>query len=208
MGEIAQLSKTDVAPEEFYGQFLPRVVSALAAVGGAVWTMNPEGQLALQYQVNIQETRLRDSEEHQAQHGRLLYKVLSDGEGMLVPPHSGPGEAADSATGVASYDQEAAAANPTDFLLLFGLLKTDLETAGLVGNLPALRHGGGHAAGLPAVPRADVRTGRRFLEEPPVAPLLAPADALDATRGLHPHRSRLAGSPRRPPTRSPTKGGG
>ena len=94
MAEIAQLSKTDVAPEEFYGQFLPRVVSALAAVGGAVWTLNPEGQLALQYQVNIQETRLRDSEEHQAQHGRLLYKVLSNGEGMLVPPHSGPGEAA------------------------------------------------------------------------------------------------------------------
>ncbi len=76
VAEIAQLTKTDVAPEEFYGQFLPRVVSALAAVGGAVWTMNPEGRLALQYQINIQETNLRDSEEHQAQHGRLLYKDL------------------------------------------------------------------------------------------------------------------------------------
>ena len=126
VGEIAQLSKTDVAPEEFYGQFLPRVVSALAAVGGAVWTLNPEGQLALQYQINIQETRLRDSEEHQAQHSRLLYKVLSDGEGMLVPPHSGPGDdRRRSAT-------TAPAANPTDFLLVFGLLKTDLETIGLV----------------------------------------------------------------------------
>ena len=63
VAEIAQLSKTDVAPEEFYGQFLPRVVSALAAVGGAVWTLNPEGRLALQYQINIQETQLRESEE-------------------------------------------------------------------------------------------------------------------------------------------------
>lgn len=52
VGEIAQLSKSDVAPEEFYGQFLPRVVSALAAVGGAVWTTNSEGRLALQYQVD------------------------------------------------------------------------------------------------------------------------------------------------------------
>ena len=33
VAEIAQLAKEDVAPQEFYGQFLPRVVSALAAVG-------------------------------------------------------------------------------------------------------------------------------------------------------------------------------
>ena len=92
VAEIAQLAKTNVAPEEFYGQFLPRVVSALAAVGGAVWTMNPEGQLALQYQINLQETHLRESEEQQAQHGRLLYKALSGGEAILVPPHSGPGD--------------------------------------------------------------------------------------------------------------------
>ena len=102
------------------------MVSALAAVGGAVWTLNPEGQLALQYQINIQETRLRESEEHQAQHGRLLYKALAGGEGMLVPPHSGPGQ-----TRSHSID-ETPAANPTEFLLVLGLLKTDLETVGLV----------------------------------------------------------------------------
>jgi multidrug efflux pump subunit AcrA (membrane-fusion protein) len=125
VAEIAQLSKTDVAPEEFYGQFLPRVVSALAAVGGAVWTLNPEGQLALQYQVNLQETRLRENEEHQAQHARLLYKALQSPEGMLVPPQSGPGQSD-------APDQEAIAANPTNFLVVLGLLKTDLETVGLV----------------------------------------------------------------------------
>jgi len=119
VGEIAQLTKTEISPEEFYSEFLGRVVSALAAVGGAVWTTNQDRQLALQYQINLQETRLRESEEDQAQHGRLLYKVLSTGEGMLVPPHSG------SADG-----QEAG--NPTDFLLVFGLLKTDLETLGVV----------------------------------------------------------------------------
>jgi hypothetical protein len=125
VAEIAQLSKADVAPEEFYGAFLPRVVSALAAVGGAVWALNPEGQLALQYQINLQETKLRESEERQAQHSRLLYKALSSPEGMLVPPHSGPGEAD-------QLDQQTPAANPTDFLLIFGLLRTDLETMGLV----------------------------------------------------------------------------
>ena len=126
VAEIAQLSKTDVAPEAFYSEFLPRVVSALAAVGGAVWALNPEGQLSLQYQINIHETKLRDDEEGQAQHSRLLYKALSSGEeGMLVPPHSGPGDAN-------PLDQQTAAANPTDFLLVLGLLKTDLETLGLV----------------------------------------------------------------------------
>lgn len=125
VGEIAQLSKQDVAPEEFYGQFLPRVVSALAAIGGAVWTVNPEGRLALQYQINIQNTNLRDDKEQQAQHSRLLYKMLSSGEGMMVPPHSGPGD-------LVQVGDETPVSNPTEFLLLFGLLKTDIETLGLV----------------------------------------------------------------------------
>ena len=89
VNEIAQLSKQNVTPEEFYGQFLSRVVTALAAVGGAVWTINDEGQLALQYQINLQQTNSHEDEEDQARHGRLLHKVLSSGEGMLVPPHSG-----------------------------------------------------------------------------------------------------------------------
>ncbi len=119
VGEISQLTKTEISPEEFYSEFLTRVVSALAAVGGVVWTANQDGQLALQYQINLQETRLREQEEAQAQHGRLLYKVFSGGEGMLVPPRSG-----------AEDGQQAG--NPTDFLLVFGLLKTDLETVGVV----------------------------------------------------------------------------
>ena len=121
VGEIAQLSKSEIAPEEFYGQFLPRVVSALAAEGGAVWTLNPEGRLALQYQIDLQKTGLREREEAQAQHGRLLYKALSSSEGLLVPPRSGPGG-----------EQDDQAANATDFLLVLGLLKTDLETVGVV----------------------------------------------------------------------------
>lgn len=132
VAEIAQLSKTAVTPEEFYGQFLPRVVSALAAAGGAVWTLNTEGQLALQYQINIQETGLRENEAGQAQHGRLLYKALASSEGLLVPPHSGPGDV-DLRDRLDQSDQEKTpAANPTDFLLILGLLKTDLETVGIV----------------------------------------------------------------------------
>ncbi len=119
VNEIAQLSKSSSTPEEFYGEFLPRVVSALAAIGGAIWTLEDQGRLTLQYQINLQQTKLRENEEAQMQHGRLLHKAIASGETILVPPHSGSGE----------NDE---AANPTDFLLVLGPLKTELETIGIV----------------------------------------------------------------------------
>ncbi|MDO4587155.1 MAG: hypothetical protein Q4C95_07650 [Planctomycetia bacterium] len=120
VSEISQISKTDIAPEEFHSEFLPRVISALAAVGGAVWTLNPNGQLALGYQVNLQQTKLHENEEANKQHSRLLYKMLNaQEESNIVPAHSGS-------------DNEDEAGNPTDFLLLFGVIKTELETFGLV----------------------------------------------------------------------------
>jgi len=119
VNEIAKLAKSELSPEEFHGEFLPRVVSALAAIGGAIWTIEDQGRLTLQYQINLQETKLRDSEENQIRHGRLLQKVMEGGEGMLVPPRSGTG----------GDDQ---AGNPTDFLLVLGPLKTELEVIGVI----------------------------------------------------------------------------
>ena len=120
VNEIAQLSKQNVSPGEFYSQFLGRIVTAMAAVGGAVWAINDDGQLALEYQINLQLANLHNNEEAQAYHGRLLTKVLAGSEGTLVAPHSG-----------AEGDQQAA--NPTDFLLVLAPLRTDLEAAGVVG---------------------------------------------------------------------------
>jgi len=120
VGEISSLTKQgDLTPQEFYGEFLNRVVAALAAVGGAVWTVNEDRRLALQYQINFHETGLRDDQEAQVQHSRLLYKAMAAPEGLLIPPHSG------------TADDEAAA-NPTDFLLLLGALRTDLEVVGVL----------------------------------------------------------------------------
>ncbi|MHB1033268.1 MAG: efflux RND transporter periplasmic adaptor subunit [Pirellulales bacterium] len=119
VNEIAQLSKSDVAPGEFYDHFLNRVVPALAAIGGVVWTVGDGGRLELQYQINLRETKLADNQEDQVRHGRLLHQVISSGEGMLVSPHSGAGD-----------DEQAA--NPTDFLLVLGPLKSDQEVRGVV----------------------------------------------------------------------------
>ncbi|MGW8258320.1 MAG: GAF domain-containing protein, partial [Thermoguttaceae bacterium] len=119
VAEIAQLSKSEISPEEFYSEFLNRLVSALAAVGGVVWTTNEDGRLALQYQINLQQANLRLREEDEARHSRLLYKALASGEGSLVPPHSGP-------------DDPEQPGNPTNYLLLLGPLKNDLQTVGVV----------------------------------------------------------------------------
>jgi hypothetical protein len=123
IGEIQALSRQNMAPGQFYEAFLNRVVSALAAAGGVIWTTGDNGQLGLQYQLNLQLTGLPQDEEKQKSHSRLLYKVLTNpdfagGQGALIPPHSGFG------------DEEAS--NPTEFLLVFGPLRTDLEMVGMV----------------------------------------------------------------------------
>lgn len=119
VNEIAQLSKSEMGPQEYYGELLNRVVSALAANGGAVWT-SEQGRLGVAYQIKLHESRLPEkSEEEQIQHGRLLQKVMTSGEGLLAPPFSG---ATDGEQG----------GNPTEFLLVLGPLKTELETVGVI----------------------------------------------------------------------------
>jgi hypothetical protein len=41
--EIADLSRSEIAPAEFYDAMLNKVVAALAAPGGAVWTLSDTG---------------------------------------------------------------------------------------------------------------------------------------------------------------------
>jgi multidrug efflux pump subunit AcrA (membrane-fusion protein) len=117
--EIAQLSRSDMSPAEFYDAFLTRVVAALAAVGGAVWTIGDGGALQLDYQQQIRETGLAESQERQTQHAKLLRRVMNSGEGAIIPPHSG------------GADDEAGG-NPTKFLLVLQPLRTDQQVAGIV----------------------------------------------------------------------------
>ena len=119
VAEIAQLSKSDVDPAQFYEALLSRAVSALVAQGGAVWTLDDDGRLQLRYQINLQGTGLADTDEGQSSHYRLLYKAMEDRDGMLVAPQSG-----------AQGDEEAA--NPTDWLLIIGPLSSDRDVQGVM----------------------------------------------------------------------------
>ena len=121
LGEIAGLSKQEIAPDEFHAEFLRRVVTALGAVGGALWIL--EGNtLALAYQIGFKEIQKEFSQhdDDHEKHARLLSRLLhSPDTGTLLPPHSGT-------------EGENEAGNPTEHLLIICPIRTELEIVGLV----------------------------------------------------------------------------
>lgn len=119
VGEIAQLSKSDLSPEEYYAAFLQRVIQALAAVGGAVWVVGEGGQPQLSYQINISPGLLDSDSEDAAKHVRLLSYILASKEAKLIPPMS-------------SASDERVGGNPTERLLVVAPMGHDGQTEGLV----------------------------------------------------------------------------
>lgn len=133
--QISELSRQDISPDRYYEEFLNRVVSALAAAGGAVWTLSDSGQLQLGYQINLRQTGLIENPIAQEQHGRLLHRVLSAptgpgfDEGAIVQPHSGFSADGDQ---IASGADEHAPANATDYLLVLAPIYNDQGAQGVV----------------------------------------------------------------------------
>ena len=117
--EITQLAQSDISLEEFYAGFLSRVVSALAAVGGAIWTPDDAGVLRLRQHVNLSETRLALDPAAAGRHARLLQASAAAGQPVLVAPEAA--EAGDARPG-----------NPTAFLLVLGTLRSLDGMPGLV----------------------------------------------------------------------------
>jgi hypothetical protein len=121
--EIAHLSEMDLQPQQYYGEFLQRVLTAIAAPAGAVWLRTPQGNLQLQYQINMQHVGLNRSESTREAHNKLLEEAFKKAQPGLIPPQSGlgPGEG-----GAAS------AGNPTDFVILLAPILVDKQLEGIV----------------------------------------------------------------------------
>jgi multidrug resistance efflux pump len=117
--EINQLSRAAIPVEQFYEEFLRRVVSALAAQGGAIWTAAENGDLEMQYQINDPAGSPEDAAALQRPHEALLKNVLASKQATLVPPKSG------------SRDAESAG-NPSDFLLVLATIEVDQQAVGVI----------------------------------------------------------------------------
>ncbi len=119
VSEIAQLSKGDLGPEEYFPAFLQRIVSALAAHGGAVWVVRDGRRLDLAYQIKMSEALLASDSEDAQRHFGLLTRIVATGEASLIPPYSGTAD-------------EHGAANLTQYLLVLAPMRSDNQVEGIV----------------------------------------------------------------------------
>ncbi|HEY2413480.1 MAG TPA: HlyD family efflux transporter periplasmic adaptor subunit [Pirellulaceae bacterium] len=132
--EITKLSAQDISPDEFYSGLLARIVSAMAATGGAVWLKTENGQLKLQFQINLANSGIDSSARSRSQHSLLLKNVVDSGQALLAPPSSGKNT--DSSPG-----------NPTESLIVLAPFVVEDESQGLIeifqrpGGAPSAQRG-------------------------------------------------------------------
>ncbi|MDG1513534.1 MAG: HlyD family efflux transporter periplasmic adaptor subunit [Mariniblastus sp.] len=118
--EIRQLAHANSTVDEFMDGFTPRITTALASVGAAIWLIDSEsGTLALKYYVNVPPVLRLNDQAAAIEHQRLLKKTLDTQQASLVQPASGG--YGDKPTG-----------NPTDHLLILQPLTIDKTAVGLV----------------------------------------------------------------------------
>jgi hypothetical protein len=121
--EVARLSELDLLPADYFGEFLKRVLTALAAPAGAVWMRTPQGNLQLQYQINLQNLGLNRSEEAQQAHQELLRLAFQQPRPLHLPPQSFAGQ---------TEPGRVAPGNPTDCLLLLVPIQVESQVDGLL----------------------------------------------------------------------------
>ena len=119
VNEIEGLSKSDAKAAEYYPAVLQRIISALAASGGAIWLVDDEGSMRLAHQIQLDPGLMQANNQEAMTHGRLLTRLFSQGRAELIPPMSGSGE-------------ESGEGNPTRFLLVTAPLVSNKQPVGLL----------------------------------------------------------------------------
>ncbi|MHB1423682.1 MAG: HlyD family secretion protein [Gemmataceae bacterium] len=121
--EIARLSESNVPAGAFYGEMLKRLLETLAAPAGDVWARTPQGNLQLQYQINLKEIGLDQKEEWRQSHEELLRQAVTQPRPFHVPPNSGVG---------VKEEGKPLAGNLTNYLLLIAPIVVNQQVAGLI----------------------------------------------------------------------------
>jgi hypothetical protein len=121
--EIIRLSEQDLPPEDYYREFLKRVLHALEAPAGAVWIRNPQGNFSLQYQINTQQVGLDRTEEGRRSHTELIRFAAFRAQPLQFPPRSSAGPV---------DGDTPAPGNPTDYYILIVPILVDKQVAGIL----------------------------------------------------------------------------
>ena len=116
---IAQLAKSDIPPDKFYAEVLQRIVSALGAEGGTVWTGSQEGEPCLESQINPTHAWLAGAGEPHPRHSEVIASALKSGHSRLLVPHLQP-------------TPDDLASNPTGSLLILSPWTVDGTSMGLI----------------------------------------------------------------------------
>lgn len=121
--EISKLCDSDVPPGIFYGELLKKLLESLAAPVGALWTKTSQGNLQLQYQINLKEVGIDKNEESRQSHEELLRQVVVNPRQVVLLAHSG----------LAADEQgKSGAGNPTDYLLLLVPILLNNQLTGII----------------------------------------------------------------------------
>jgi len=125
LDEVEKMCESTAPPATFYGEMLKRVLESLAAPAGVVWTRTAQGNLQMQFQINMGEVGLDRSPESRSAHDELLRFVVSQEPPRPVnlPPRSGVG---------AHQEGKPPAGNPTEFLLLIVPIVQNEQVVGLI----------------------------------------------------------------------------
>jgi hypothetical protein len=122
VNEIEQLSKANIPPKTFYAAFLSRIVASLAAIGGIVWMQTENGMLVPQSVLGNDEVGLDPAQ--LANRTPTVAKLFASGENCLIQPVN---DSADS-----SRTMQDGLLNPTNYLLIVGLLHSGKRRIGLL----------------------------------------------------------------------------
>jgi hypothetical protein len=123
MEEVARLADMDLAPPDFYGEFLKRILTALTAPAGAIWTRTAQGNLQLQYQINMRQVGLDQSETGKQSHDELLRQLVLRPQPIHLPPQSSAGQ---------PEGDRPAPGNPTNYLVLLVPIVAENQVVGLI----------------------------------------------------------------------------
>jgi hypothetical protein len=125
LDEIARLCEAEIPPAGFFGEMLKRLLDALSAPAGAVWLRTGQGNIQLQYHINIKQSGMDKSEQARQAHDALLTLAFNQkpAKPMHVPPNSGVGGEANG---------QAPAGNPSDNLLLLTPIVENDEVRGVI----------------------------------------------------------------------------